>query len=173
MTKQLISSLLLVSTSLALAIPSLSLADCSQWQSNPASVNVNDLANTNITAVKDCMSSCANSDYGLSASNSDLTPALCMQNVSYVEYLTQFAHNNANAANTTLSSSSSSSVSSTAPASTTSSTSSSPSQPANLESTNQTQPQPQAEPQTQPEAQTQPETQPESKPEKKSFIKWL
>ena len=171
MTKQLISSLLLVSTSLALAIPSLSLADCSQWQSNPASVNVNDLANTDITAVKDCMSSCA--DLGLSASNSDLTPALCMQNVSYVEYLTQFANNNANAANTTLSSSSSSSVSSTAPVSTTSSASSSPSEPANLESTNQTQPQPQAEPQTQPEAQTQPETQPESKPEKKSFIKWL
>ena len=112
MTKQLISSLLLVSTSLALAIPSLSLADCNQWQSNPASVNVNDLANTDITAVKDCMSSCA--DLGLSASNSDLTPALCMQNVSYVEYLTQFANNNANAANTTLSSSSSSSVSSTA-----------------------------------------------------------
>ncbi len=96
--------------------PSYLLADSSQcptWQTNPTSVAVSSLTSTSLTDVKNCMSTC-NSN-ALSSSNSDLTPALCMQNVSYIEYLTEFANNTANPNSTITPSQASSSLQSSAP----------------------------------------------------------
>ena len=92
MTK-LLGITFLTSTLLAFA-PANLLADnnqCSTWQNNPSSVNSSSLKSVTKTDIEQCMNSCKSMP--LSSSNTDLTPALCMQHVSNIAYLAQASKN--------------------------------------------------------------------------------
>ena len=106
-----LGTLLLTSTLITIAPACLWADDCPTWQTNPESVNVSSLTNVDINSVKECMSTC--NTYTLSESNTDTTPATCAQNVSYIEYLTDFANNTVNSKTTLSNSSSSSNTNST------------------------------------------------------------
>ena len=101
MTK-LLGITFLTSTLLALA-PTNLLADnsqCSTWQNNPSSVNPSSLESVTKNDIEQCMNSCKN--IPLSSSNTDLSPALCMQHVSNIAYLAEAGNNipNATSSNT-------------------------------------------------------------------------
>ena len=102
---KLLSITVLTGTLLAITPMSL-LADsssCSTWQNNPNSVSQSSLVSTAPADIQACMNSCKN--IPLSSSNTGLTPGLCMQNVSYIQYLANTAKGSSTL--TTLSSSSS------------------------------------------------------------------
>ncbi|MBV53749.1 MAG: hypothetical protein CL816_06810 [Coxiellaceae bacterium] len=101
-----LGTLLLTSSLLVIAPNNLWADDCNTWQNSPESVDVASLTSVSISDVQNCMATC-NTHY-LSSDSNDLSPAICAQNVSYIEYLTAFANNSVND-NTTLSTSSSSS----------------------------------------------------------------
>ena len=95
MTKYITTSL--TGIALLTAISSSVLAnDCDTWQTDPTSVSYADLANTNLDTIEECMNDC-NSDYALSSSPTTVSPAICMQNVSSIEYRFEFYQNTENA----------------------------------------------------------------------------
>ena len=92
MTK-LLGITFLTSTLLALA-PTNLLADnsqCSTWQNNASSVNPSSLESVTKNDIEECMNSCKS--IPLSSSNTDLSPALCMQHVSNIAYLAEAGKN--------------------------------------------------------------------------------
>lgn len=92
MTK-LLGITFLASTLLALA-PTNLLADnsqCSTWQNNPSSVNPSSLEPVTKNDIEQCMNSCKS--IPLSSSNTELSPALCMQHVSNIAYLAETEKN--------------------------------------------------------------------------------
>lgn len=98
MTK-LLGITFLTSTLLALA-PTNLLADtsqCSTWQNNPSSVNSSSLQSVTKEDIEQCMNSCKS--IPLSSSNTDLSPALCMQHVSNIAYLAEAGKNIPNMSN--------------------------------------------------------------------------
>jgi hypothetical protein len=119
MTKYITTGL--TGIALLTAISSSVLADCNSWQTDPTSASYSELQNTNLDTIKECMSTCS-TNYSLSDSATAVTPAVCMQNVSSVEYMFEFYQNTQNSSNVTIpvssSGSGSSSMQATAPQST-------------------------------------------------------
>ena len=110
---KLLSITVLTGSLLAITPMSL-LADsnsCSTWQNNPNSVSQSSLASTSSADIQACMNTCK--IIPLSSSDTNLTPGLCMQNVSYIQYLANTAKDSSTL--TTLSSSSSSPSNTTPP----------------------------------------------------------